>query len=53
MYGYNHVMNLEKGHLDKLNMIVHYALLRQGFHGRQASDDRLYSRRKEKMVAED
>ena len=41
------VCNLGKGELDKLDKIVKSVLRREGFHGRQSSDERLYSKRKE------
>ena len=37
------VCNLEKGDLDELDMTVKSVLRREGFHGRQSSDERLYS----------
>ena len=39
--------NLGKGDLDKLDMIVKSVLRREGFHGRQSSDKRLYLKRNE------
>ena len=39
------VVNLEKGDLDKLDKIVKGVLRREGFHGRQSSDERLYVKR--------
>ena len=36
---------LEKGELDELDKIVKSVLRREGFHGRQSSDERLYSKR--------
>ena len=41
------VCNLEKGDLDKQDMTVKNVLWRGRFHGRQPSDDRLYSKRNE------
>ena len=41
------VCNLGKGDLDQLDKIVKGVLRREGFHGRQSSDERLYSKRKE------
>ena len=41
------VCNLEKGDLDKQDMTVKNVLWRERFHGRQHSDDRLYSKRNE------
>ena len=41
------VCNLEKGDLDDLDMIVKSVLRRQGFHGRQSGDERLYLKRSE------
>ena len=35
------VVNLGKGDLDELNKIVKGVLRREGFHGRQSSDERL------------
>ena len=40
------VCNLEKEDLDKLNKKVKSVLLREGFHGRQSSDERLYTKGK-------
>ena len=37
------VCNLGKGDLDELDMTVKSVLRREGFHGRQSSDERLYS----------
>ena len=39
--------NLGKGDFDKLDMIVKRLLWREGFHGRQSSNERLYSNRNE------
>ena len=39
------VSNLVKGDLDELNMTVESVLRRERFHGRQSSDERLYSKR--------
>ena len=39
------VCHLGKGELEELNMIVKNALRSNGFHGRQSSDERLYSKR--------
>ena len=39
------VCNLGKGDLDELNMTVKSVLRREGFHGRQSSNERLYSKR--------
>ena len=39
------VCHLEKGELEELNMMVKNALRSNGFHGRQSSDERLYSKR--------
>ena len=41
------VCNLGKGDLDELDMTVKSVLRREGFHGRQSSDERLYSKRSE------
>ena len=41
------VCNLGKGDLDKLDKIVKSVLRTEGYHGRQSSDARLYSKRKE------
>ena len=41
------VCNLGKGDLDELDMIVKSVLRREGFHGRQSSDERLYLKRNE------
>ena len=41
------VCNLEKGDLDKQDMTVKNVLWRERCHGRQPSDDRLYSKRNE------
>ena len=41
------VCNLGKGDLDELDMIVKSVLWREGFHGRQPSDERLCSERNE------
>ena len=41
------VCNLGKGELGKLDMIVKSVLRREGFHGRQSSNERLYSKRNE------
>ena len=40
------VCNLGKGDLENLGMIVKSVLRREGFHGRQLSDERLYTKRK-------
>ena len=39
------VCHLGKGELDELDKIVKCVLRREGFHGRQSSDERLYSKR--------
>ena len=39
------VCNYGKGELDELDKIVKSVLRREGFHGRQSSDERLYSKR--------
>ena len=39
------VCNLGKGDLDELDMIVKSVLRREGFHGKQSSDERLYLKR--------
>ena len=39
------VVNLGKGDLDELDKIVKGVLQREGFHGRQSSDERLYTKR--------
>ena len=39
------VCHLGKGELEELNMTVKNALRSKGFHGRQSSDERLYSKR--------
>ena len=41
------VCNLGKGQLDELDKIVKSVLRREGFHGRQSSDEQLYLKRKE------
>ena len=41
------ICNLGKGDLDELDMIVKSVLRREGFHGRQSSDERLYLKRNE------
>ena len=41
------VCNLGKGDLDELDMTVKSVLRREGFHGRQSSDERLYLKRNE------
>ena len=41
------VCNLGKGELDELDNIVKSALRREGFHGRQSSDERLFTNRRE------
>ena len=41
------VCNLGKGDLDELDMTVKSVLWREGFHGRQSSDERLYLKRNE------
>ena len=41
------ICNLGKGELDELDMTVKNALRREGFHGRQSSYERLYSKRNE------
>ena len=41
------VCNIGKGELDELDKIVKSTLRREGYHGRQASDERLYSKRKD------
>ena len=41
------VCNLRKGDLDELDMTVKSVLRREGFHGRQSSDERLYLKRNE------
>ena len=45
MAGYiMNVVNLGKGDLDELNKIVKGVLQKEGFHGRQSSDERLYTK---------
>ena len=39
------VCNFRKGDLEELDKIVKTALRKQGFHGKQASDERLYEKR--------
>ena len=39
------VCNLWKGDLKELDTTVKSVLRREGFHGRQSSDERLYSKR--------
>ena len=46
------VCNLEKGDLDKQDMTVKNVLWRGRFHGRQPSDDRLYSKRNKEVYFE-
>ena len=41
------VCNLGKGESDELDNIVESALRREGFHGRQSSDERLFANRRE------
>ena len=41
------VCNLRKGKLDELDNIVKSTLRREGFHGRQSSDERLFTNRRE------
>ena len=41
------VVNLGKGDLDELDKIVKGLLRREGFHGRQSSDERLYAKRRD------
>ena len=41
------VCNLGKGDTDELDMTVKSVLRREGFHGRQSSDERLYLKRNE------
>ena len=41
------VCNLGKGDLDELDMTVRSVLGREGFHGRQSNDERLYIKRNE------
>ena len=41
------VRNLGKGDSDELDKIMKSVLWREGFHGRQSNDERLYSKRKE------
>ena len=41
------VCNLGKGELDELDNIVKSALRREGFHGQQSSDERLFTNRRE------
>ena len=41
------VCNLGKSELDELDNIVKSALRREGFHGRQSSDERLFTNRRE------
>ena len=47
------VCNLGKGDLDELDKIVKSVLLRERFHGRQSSDERLDCIQREKKAAED
>ena len=42
------VCNLGKGDLEELDMIVKSLLRREVLHGRQSSDERLYSKRNER-----
>ncbi|CAB3988920.1 Hypothetical predicted protein [Paramuricea clavata] len=41
----NNVCNLRKGDLEELDKFVKTAFRKQGFHGKQASDERLYEKR--------
>ena len=41
------ICNLGKGDIEELDKIVKTTLRKQGFHGKQASDERLYGRREE------
>ena len=41
------VRNLGKGDIEELDKIVKTTLRKQGFHGKQASDERLYGRRED------
>ena len=44
------VCNLRKDDLDELDMTVKSVLWREGFHGRQSSDERLYLKRNEGVL---
>ena len=41
------VCNLGKGDIEELDKIVKTTFRKQGFHGKQASDERLYGRRED------
>jgi hypothetical protein len=41
------VCNLRKGDIEELDMIVKTALRKEGFHEKQASDERLYAKRED------
>ncbi|CAB4015300.1 Hypothetical predicted protein [Paramuricea clavata] len=41
------VCNPRKGDIEELDMIVKTALRKEGFHGKQASDERLYAKRED------
>lgn len=41
------IFNLRKGELNELDKIVKHVLQREGFHGRQSSDESFYSKRRE------
>jgi hypothetical protein len=41
------VWNLRKGDIEELDMIVKTALRKEGFHGKQESDERLYVKRED------
>ena len=41
------VWNLRKGDIEELDMIVKTTLRKEGFHGKQESDERLYVKRED------
>ena len=42
------ICNLGKGDIEELDKIVKTTLRKQGFHGKQASNERLYGRREDR-----
>ena len=43
------VCNLGKGELDELDNIVERTVRREGFHGQQTSDERLFTNRRKEV----
>ncbi len=41
------VCNLRKGDIGELDMIVKTAFRKEGFHGKQTSDERVYAKRED------